>query len=111
MKTKEEIREIYPPRECESQVEFDQLMVKLNFGQSQINHPLLDREEELVKKIMLLRQQILGINVQINSLAIERQEVKRERKDVNRIFHELKHELIQLNPLEKFHKEEHSEEV
>ena len=34
----------------------------------------------------------------------ERMELEQKRKDINRVFHDLKHELIMLNPRENYAK-------
>lgn len=91
-----------PPRQLESQVEFDRMMSTLNAEQTRINHPYLDRDRELARQREMLETQKQAISIQLNQIKIERLELEQKRKDINRIFHELKHELIIANPREKF---------
>jgi hypothetical protein len=99
-----EIRAKYEARKCENQMEFDRLMSEMNIEQTHINHPWLDRERELAKQKELLEQQKQAINIQLNAIKVERLDLEQKRKDVNRVFHELKHELIMLNPRESYAK-------
>ena len=101
-----EIRAKYEARKCENQMEFDRLMSEMNTEQTHLNHPYLDRERELAKQKELLEQQKQAINIQLNAIKVERLELEQKRKDINRVFHDLKHELIMLNPRENFAKQE-----
>lgn len=104
MTTIEQVRETFKPRKCENQMEFDRLMSEMNIEQNHINHPLLDRERELTKQKELLEQQKQAINIQLNAIKVERLDLEQKRKDVNRVFYELKHELIMLNSRENYAK-------
>ena len=97
-----EIRAKYEARKCENQMEFDRLMSEMNTEQTHLNHPYLDRERELAKQKELLEQQKQAINIQLNAIKVERIDLDQKRKDINRIFHDLKHELIMLNPREQY---------
>ncbi len=99
-----EIRAKYEARKCETQMQFDRLMSEMNIEQTHINHPLLDRERELSKQRELLEQQKQAINIQLNAIQVERLDLEQKRKDVNRMFHDLKHDLIMLNPRENYAK-------
>lgn len=88
----------------ESQIEFDRIMSEMNNEQTHLNHPYLDRERELAKQKELLEQQKQAINIQLNAIKVERIDLDQKRKDINRIFHDLKHELIMLNPRESYAK-------
>ncbi len=102
-----EIRAKYPPlRKCESQIEFDRIMSEMNVDQTRLNHPYLDRERELLKQRELLMQQQQAIRIKLNAIKIERLEIEQKRKDVNRLFHELKHDLIMTNPREGYARNE-----
>lgn len=105
MKEKE-IRKKFPPRKCESQIEFDRIMSDMNQAQSHLNHPYLDRLRELNKQKANIETQIQALKVQLNSIRIERLEIEEKRKIINRTFHDLKNELIMLNPREEFAKQE-----
>ena len=106
---KEEIIEKYSGHVCATQMEFDRIMSTMNEEQTQLNHPHLDRERELVKQREMLMTQKSAINIQLNQIKIERTEIEQKRKEINRVFHELKHELIMLNPRENYAKNTESE--
>ena len=95
---REEIIEKYKPRKVASQVEFDLIMNEMNAEQTHMNAPYLDRERELAKQRALLEAQKKAINIQMDTIKIERLELEQKRKDINRLFHDLKHDLIVLNP-------------
>ena len=97
-----EIRAKSEARKCETQMEFDRVMSEMNTEQTHLNHPYLDRERELAKQKELLEQQKQAINIQLNAIKVERIDLDQKRKDINRIFHDLKHELIMLNPREQY---------
>ena len=100
--TVEEIKAKYEARKCETQIEFDRLMSEMNDEQTHFNHPYLDRERELAKQREMLETQKQAINIQLNAIKVERLELEQKRKDINRVFHDLKHELIMLNPREQY---------
>ena len=101
-----EIRAKYEARKFETQMEFDRLMSEMNTEQTHLNHPYLDRERELAKQREMLETQKQAINIQLNAIKVERLELEQKRKDINRVFHDLKHELIMLNPREQYVKNE-----
>jgi hypothetical protein len=86
-------------------MEFDRLMSEMNTEQTHLNHPYLDRERELAKQRELLETQKQAINIQLNQIKVERLELEQKRKEINRVFHDLKHDLIMLNPRENYAKE------
>lgn len=100
----QEIREKYPPRKLNSQVEFDNMMSQMNAEQTEMNHPLLDRDRELAKQRQNLMMQMDAIKIQLKGIAVERLELEQKRKDINRLFHELKHDIIMLNPRDGYAK-------
>ena len=105
-----EIRAKYEARKCETQMEFDRLMSEMNTEQTHLNHPYLDRERELAKQREMLMTQKSAINIQLNQIKIERVGIEQKRKEINRVFHDLKHELIMLNPREQYAKIDEDEE-
>jgi uncharacterized protein YoxC len=102
MKKLEEIKAKYSGYECESQQEFDRVMNTLNQLQSEMNHPVLDEERELNKKREALEIQMQSIRIQMSTLRLQRIDVEQKLKDINRVFHAIKHELIVINPREKY---------
>lgn len=102
--TLEEVKGVFQPRKLESQVEFDRVMNAMNVEQEHLNHPSLDRERELVLKRTKIEAAILGLRIQLTEIQQERINLEQERKEINRVFHDLKHELIAMNPKEAFEK-------
>ena len=100
-----EIRAKYEAQVCATQMEFYRLMSEMNTEQTHLNHPYLDRERELAKQRELLETQKQAINIQLNQIKVERLELEQKRKEINRVFHDLKHDLIMLNPRENYAKE------
>lgn len=97
--TEQEIRALVtPPTKCESQIQFDELMHAYNYEQSRLNHPYLDQLRELNSRKALLDAQREAIRVQLEAIKVERLDIEQKKKDINRVFHALKHELITLNP-------------
>ena len=96
--TEKEAREKSPPRKCDSQKEFDTFMSAINNEQTLENHPYLDRLRELNKQKALIETQKQALNVQLNTIKVERLEIEAKQKVINRIFHQLKHEMLELNP-------------
>ena len=107
---KEEIIEKYSGHICATQIEFDRIMSEMNQEQTQLNHPYLYRDRELVKQREMLMTQKQAINIQLNQIKIERVGIEQKRKEINRVFHDLKHELIMLNPREQYAKIDENEE-
>ena len=99
-----EIRAKFEAQVCATQMEFDRLMSEMNTEQTHLNHPYLDRERELAKQRELLETQKQAINIQLNQIKVERLELEQKRKEINRVFHDLKHDLIMLNPRENYAK-------
>ena len=74
-------------------------MHAINNQQTIENHPYLDRLRELNKQRTLIETQIQAMKVQLNTIKVERLDIEQKQKDINRVFHQLKHELCELNPL------------
>lgn len=89
---------MFAPVKCENQIEFDERMHAINNQQSIENHPYLDRLRELNKQKTLIETQMQGLKVQLNAIKVERLDIEQKRKNINRVYHQLKHELIELNP-------------
>lgn len=98
MKSEEIWAKLPPPSKCSSQIEFDELMHNVNNEQSKYNHPYLDRLREINKQKTLIAVQIQALHQQLSALKVEQLEIEQKKKDANRVFHEWKHQLIELNP-------------
>ena len=101
----EEIREKYPPRVVETQIEFERIMSEMNAEQTHMNHPYLDRDREIAMQREQIKVQIQALHIQGSALRMEQLELEAKRKEMNRVFHDLKLEFIMLNPAEKFVKD------
>ena len=93
-----EIMAKFKPRVLDNQVEFDAFMNALNNEQTLLNHPLLDKKRELAKERLEIEGQILNLHMRLNIIRTSVLDVEQEMKNINRVFHQLKHELITLNP-------------
>ena len=97
-----EIREKWGGVECKTQMEFDHVMAEINEAQGRMNRPYLDREFELAKRMELLKQQKQAINIQMAAIKVERVDMQQRQKEINRVFHDVKHSLIMKNPRGKY---------
>lgn len=98
----EEIRVKYEARKLENQMEFDRLMSEMNDEQTHLNHPYHDREREIARQRETIRIQMQALRTQDSALKMELLSLEQKRKEINRVFHDLKHKLIMLNPKEQF---------
>lgn len=102
----EKIRARFAARKCKTQIEFERIMQEMNSEQEHLNHPYIDRERELKRQREMLETHKQSINIQLNQIKIECLDLQQKRKDINRVFHDLKHELIMMNPRENFARKE-----
>ena len=98
----EDLKAKFQPRQLDSQIEFDDVMSEMNVEQSRMVHPLIDKDIELIKKQSRLQEQISEMKIEIEVIKRAKLDVESQKKEINRAFHELKHELIKLNPRERF---------
>lgn len=104
--TKEEIRAKFQPRQLDSQVEFDRVMNEINVEQAYATRPFIDLERTLRIQKEEHKAQINRISLDIIELNKQLIESEMKRKEINREFHYIKHEMILLNPKEGWEKEE-----
>lgn len=102
----EEILKNYPPQEVETQIEFENYMSELNMAQANANHPYVDRLNELNRRTLEIEQRIKTLSAERDGLKLEKLGIETQRKEINRVCHELKHDMIRLNPREKFVRDE-----
>ena len=98
----QEIKTKFAARKCETQEEFDRLMNEINTAQTHTNHPYLDKAREIAMQREEIRLKISALYQQDSELKIARLALDKKLKDNNRLFHDLKHELIMLNPKEQY---------
>lgn len=96
--TEKEIRGNYPPHKVNSQCEFDDFMNRLNTEQTIINHPWIDAKKEIEKKKALIKVQFASLQASMSALRAEWLDIDMKQKEFNRICHDIKHEMIELNP-------------
>ena len=96
--TQEELRAKFAPRKCSSQIEFDTLMQQINFEQTKMNHPLLDKERDFQNQFRNIDIQMSALRAQRNAVCIGYNNLHQEQKDINWLFYQIKQELYALNP-------------
>ena len=107
---KKEIREMFTPKEFETQTQFEDYMIALNEKQTQMISPYRDRMQQIQTQIDMLESQRLQIAAQKNAAGQEMHLLSHSRHDINEFFHDLKHETIALNPSDKFVKPKNDED-
>ena len=100
--SEKEIRDSFAPHEVQSQLEYDTFMNKINVEQEKMNHPLLDEDRELSTERENIIIEIDKLKIKLSEISIKRHSLEQQRKDTNRVFHEIKHEMAVLNPKVKF---------
>ena len=101
-----EIRDRFEGKKCETQMEFDRVMSEMNEVQWKLNSPYYDRISKYKAERCRTEAEINGLKEHLNRIGARIYELELEKKEINRLFHELKHELIMLNPRESFQKTE-----
>lgn len=107
----QELRVKFAPRECESQIEFERLMAELQDANAQAAHPHLDTIASYNKELLLMDMELHELHAKMDQLKVKRMYVEKDLKETNRFFHDLKHQLVMLNPREKFVKQENEQDV
>lgn len=109
MKEEEEIKARFQPRKLKSQAEFDRVMCEINAANADHSHTYDDairnmriQKEEKRKRISALYGEIHDINTLILNL-------EQKKKELNRMFYDIKGEFMHLNPADVFIKELNSE--
>ena len=101
----ETIRRNYPPRKVGSQPEFDSYMNQLNDEQTAAVRPIIDEVNSIIQQREVIEIEILALRQRQSALKMKLLKAEERRKETNRIFHDLKHEMHVLNPRESFTKE------
>lgn len=97
-----ELREKFPPQKLESQCEFETMMGCINADQLLANQPFIDKEDELKVEHERAELDLLEIKRRFSEIRLKRMELEKQKRDVNRMYHSLKHDLIELNPRNSF---------
>lgn len=69
--------------------------------QTAANHPLLDAQREINRKRQEIKAEIAALRTRDSLLAAQWYELEQKRKDINRHYHELKHNFIIAHPKEE----------
>ena len=81
-------------------------MARLNYEQAKEVKPYCEKKSELVKKRANLLTQRSAINIQLDMLRCEYTDNEDAKREIDSKYHAMKHELIVLNPREKFQNEQ-----
>ena len=106
-----ELREKYPPQVYENQAQFDDYMCRLDNLQSIKNRPFKDELAKLQRQRQALKIQHLAIIQQMEAIGMNIHMIEETQKEMNRAFHDLKHETITLNPRDRFIKPDESADM
>ena len=97
-----ELREKYTPQVFENQSQFDDYMCRLDNLQSIKNRPFKDELAKLQRQRQALKIRHLDILQKMEQIGMNIQIIQETQKEMNRAFHDLKHETIVLNPRDRF---------
>jgi len=106
-----ELREKYPPQVFENQALFDDYMSRLDNLQSIKNRPFKDELAKWQRQRQALKIRHLDILQKMEQIGMNIQIIQETQKEMNRAFHDLKHETIALNPRDRFIKPDESADM
>lgn len=106
-----ELREKYPPQVFENQAQFDDYMCRLDNLQSIKNRPFKDELAKWQRQRQALKIRHLDILQKMEQIGMNIQIIQETQKEMNRAFHDLKHETIALNPRDRFIKPDESADI
>lgn len=84
-----------------TQQEFDYQMELWNGEQGAAIRPILDAQMEINRKRLEIKAEISTLNARFNLLGAQWHELEQKRKDINRRYHEIKHQFILEHPKEE----------
>ena len=106
-----ELREKYTPQVFENQAQFDDYMSRLDNLQSIKNRPFKDELAKWQRQRQALKIRHLDILQKMEQIGMNIQIIQETQKEMNRAFHDLKHETIALNPRDRFIKPDESADM
>ena len=106
MENLELLREKYPPRKVENQMEFERIMTEMKEEKESMKQPLLELDIRLKRHLNALELQRLDLRMEMERIQSERLNNEKEIQDVNFYFRELRNEFCKLNPREDFIRKE-----
>lgn len=92
------LRAKFAPKKCATQQEYDSWMEAINYDQETYNRPLNEKKEEIQHEICELKILRLTIDRQLETVRMEYATVESQKRSINSVYHELKHEMVKLNP-------------
>ncbi len=92
------LRAKFAPKKCATQQEYDSWMEAVNYDQTAYNRPLNKTQEDIRHEICRLKIQRLSLDRQLEQVKLLYGEAESQKRSVNSIYHELKHEMAMLNP-------------
>ncbi len=70
----------------------------LNEQQTAAVRPIIDEEKSIIQQRENIQMEILALRQQQSALKMKLLDLEKRHKATNRVFHDLKHEMIVLNP-------------
>ena len=104
--TDKEKMEAFTPRKCESQIEFEDVMMAINDAQQEEKTPYKEQIARFDAQRLSLENEKHKLSIQMNELKQAKLRVEKDLKEINKKYHDLKHSWIVLNPREDFVKQE-----
>ena len=106
-----ELQNRFAPKECETQIEFERLMSELQEENTKKVTPYRDKINAYNYDLLIADKKLHELHAQIDKIKLAKMEAEQDAKDINRIFHNIKHQLIMANPREKFIKPDNDQDV
>ena len=103
---KDFITEKFKPQRLASQEEFDRCMQEINIAQADLPKVLRDQLDRVSRKVNGWKMEIFNLKAKIAQEQAARAELEMELREINSTFHKVKHELIELNPIDSWEKKE-----
>ena len=103
---KGKLLETFQATRLASQEEFDRVMMEINLEQSDETNWLRRKLDDCTLAANNTRFEIYKLKMKIATIQVERAEIEKTLRDINREYHRLKHELIEHNPIGSWEKKE-----
>ena len=106
MENLELLREKYPPRKVENQMEFERIMQELKDDKESMKQPLIDLNIRLKRRFNELELQRIDLRMEMERIRNERLDNEKGIQEINSKYRELRNEFCKRNPREDFIREE-----
>ena len=104
--TEKEKMEAFTPRKCESQIEFEEVMMAINDAQQEENTPYKEQIARFNAQRLSLENEKHKLSIQLNELKQARLRIEKDLKEINSKYYNMKRNWIFMNPREDFVKTE-----